>query len=50
MKTVNQPTRKETEQSTGTEPLWKVDDVATFLRLSSETVRNIARRGELPSI
>jgi len=34
----------------GTEPLWTVEDVSHFLRLTPETVRTMARRGELPSI
>ena len=34
----------------GTEPLWTVDEVARYLRLNSETIRIMARRGELPSI
>ena len=34
----------------GTEPLWTVTEVAKYLRLNSETVRMMARRGELPSI
>ncbi len=34
----------------GAEPLWTVDDVAGYLRLNPETIRVMARRGELPSI
>ena len=34
----------------GTEPLWTVEDVACYLRLKPETVRVMARRGELPCI
>jgi excisionase family DNA binding protein len=34
----------------GTEPLWTVDDVASYLRLNPETVRAMARRRELPSV
>ena len=37
-------------QISETEPLWTVDDVADYLRLNPETVRVMARRGELPSI
>lgn len=34
----------------GTEPLWTVIEVANYLRLGPETVRVMARRGELPSM
>lgn len=34
----------------GTEPLWTVKEVAGYLRLGQETVRMMARRGELPSL
>ena len=33
-----------------TEPLWTVVEVAKYLRLNTETVRLMARRGDLPSI
>lgn len=33
-----------------TEPLWTVNDVARYLRLEPETVRNMAREGKLPAI
>lgn len=33
-----------------TEPLWTVDDVALYLRLNPETVRQMARLGRLPGI
>ena len=33
-----------------TEPLWTVEDVAVYLRLNPETVRVMARRGELPCV
>ena len=33
----------------GTEPLWTVEEVARYLRLSPGTVRAMARRGELPA-
>jgi excisionase family DNA binding protein len=33
-----------------TEPLWTVDDVATYLKLQPETIRSMARRGELPAL
>jgi excisionase family DNA binding protein len=30
--------------------LWTVEDVAAYLRLEVETIRSMARRGELPAI
>jgi excisionase family DNA binding protein len=33
-----------------TSPLWTVEEVAGFLKLQPETVRSMARRGELPAI
>jgi len=33
-----------------TEPLWTVDDVASYLRLKKETVRMMACLGTLPGI
>jgi excisionase family DNA binding protein len=33
-----------------TTPLWTVDDVASYLKLQPETIRSMARRGELPAI
>ena len=32
------------------DPLWTVEDVADYLKLQPETIRNMARRGELPAI
>jgi len=32
------------------EALWTVEDVAGFLKLQPETIRCMARRGELPAI
>ena len=32
------------------EPLWTVDEVAGYLKLQPETIRSMARRGELPAI
>jgi excisionase family DNA binding protein len=32
------------------ESLWTVDDVAEYLKLQPETIRSMARRGELPAI
>lgn len=40
----------EPESDLRMEPLWTVEDVACYLRLTAETVRVMARRGELPSI
>lgn len=40
----NQPSLPETQ------PLWTVKDTAEFLRLKPETVRLMARHGELPAI
>jgi excisionase family DNA binding protein len=31
-------------------PLWTVDEVASYLKLQPETIRSMARRGELPAI
>jgi len=31
-------------------PLWTVDEVADYLKLQPETIRSMARRGELPAI
>ena len=36
--------------SPNTDPLWTVEDVARYLRLEPETVRNLAREGKLPAI
>ncbi len=33
-----------------TDPLWTVEDVAEYLQLQPETIRNMARKGELPAI
>jgi excisionase family DNA binding protein len=33
-----------------TAPLWTVDDVAAYLQLQPETIRSMARRGELPGL
>lgn len=33
-----------------TTPLWTVEDVADYLQLQPETIRSMARRGELPAI
>jgi excisionase family DNA binding protein len=31
-------------------PLWTVEEVAEYLKLQPETIRSMARRGELPAI
>jgi excisionase family DNA binding protein len=31
-------------------PLWTVEDVAAYLQLQPETIRSMARRGELPGL
>ena len=36
--------------SSDTEPLWTVVEVADYLRLEPETIRLMARRGDLPSL
>ncbi len=33
-----------------TDPLWTVEDVADYLKLQPETIRSMARRGELPAL
>ncbi len=33
-----------------TDPLWTVEDMAGYLQLQPETIRSMARRGELPAI
>ena len=33
-----------------TDPLWTVEEVASYLKLQPETIRGMARRGELPAI
>lgn len=33
-----------------TEPLWTVEDVALYLRLNPETVRQMARSGRIPCL
>jgi excisionase family DNA binding protein len=36
--------------SSESQPLWTVKDAAEYLRLKPETIRQMARRGELPCI
>jgi excisionase family DNA binding protein len=38
------------DMSTTTDQLWTVDELAGYLKLQPETVRGMARRGELPGI
>jgi excisionase family DNA binding protein len=40
---------KQVDNST-TNPLWTVVDVARYLRLKTETVRGMVRRGEIPGM
>jgi len=32
------------------DPLWTVEELADYLKLQPETIRSMARRGELPAI
>ncbi len=43
-------TMEEHSPISSTGPLWTVEDVADYLKLQPETIRNMARRGELPAI
>jgi excisionase family DNA binding protein len=43
-------TRIENTLSDARESLWTVDEVAEYLKLQPETIRSMARRGELPAI
>jgi excisionase family DNA binding protein len=51
---VNAPERNYSQQIhrhiTNNEQLWTVDDVAQYLQLQPETIRALARRGELPAL
>jgi len=38
------------DHGTNSDPLWTVDDVADYLKLQPETIRSMARRGELPAL
>jgi excisionase family DNA binding protein len=38
------------ERGTLSDPLWTVEDVADYLKLQPETIRSMARRGELPAL
>ncbi len=48
--TITATEHPEIETGLGSEPLLTVEDVADYLRLNPETVRVMARRGELPSM
>jgi len=37
-------------QLLNTDPLWTVNEVADYLRMKPETIRAMARRGELPAV
>ena len=43
-------TNVESIQDINTDPLWTVEQVAAFLQLQPETIRSMARRGELPAL
>jgi excisionase family DNA binding protein len=38
------------QTNTSIDPLWTVEDVAAYLKLQPETIRSMARRGELPAL
>jgi excisionase family DNA binding protein len=42
--------QKTTDASPPNDPLWTVEDVAAYLQLQPETIRSMARRGELPAL
>ena len=44
------PDVDELQEIVSGEVLWTVQDVAQYLRLEPETVRSMARRGELPAV
>jgi excisionase family DNA binding protein len=41
---------EDNDPSLSTDPLWTVEDVAAYLKLQPETIRSMARRGELPAL
>ena len=47
---IPQEIREGSNSSIGNGTLLTVDEVAKFLRLKPETIRSMARRGELPAI
>ncbi len=44
----NHPGQSDPDSSN--DPLWTVEDVAAYLKLQPETIRSMARRGELPAL
>lgn len=42
--------QNENNPAQASESLWTVDEVAEYLKLQPETIRSMARRGELPAI
>ena len=40
----------EKSTSNTNDPLWTVDEVAGYLQLQPETIRSMARRGDIPAI
>jgi excisionase family DNA binding protein len=46
----NTSTPPDDENSGLSSPLWTVEDVAVYLKLQPETIRSMARRGELPAL
>jgi excisionase family DNA binding protein len=42
--------RKENDSPAISDTLWTVEDLAEYLKLQPETIRSMARRGELPAI
>ncbi len=43
-------TRDFQRSSSANDSLWTVEDVAIYLKLQPETIRSMARRGELPAL
>jgi excisionase family DNA binding protein len=43
-------TRQENDLAKVPDTLWTVEDLAEYLKLQPETIRSMARRGELPAI
>ncbi len=42
--------KNHTDPDQTTDPLWTVEDLAAYLKLQPETIRSMARRGELPAL
>jgi excisionase family DNA binding protein len=38
------------DRGISTDPLWTVEELAAYLKLQPETIRSMARRGELPAL